>query len=71
MRDGGVVPSPPLVWTIKGVSIVENQEQCVRPFGRLIATETFEGNPKDAFMSLPSGANPILDRPDFGGIGME
>jgi hypothetical protein len=49
---------------------VENQEQCVRPFGRLVATETFEGTPKDAFMSLPSGPNVLHDPPDFGGIGM-
>jgi len=48
---------------------MENQEQYVRPFGRMVAEETFVPNPKDAFMSLPTGV-PIFDPPDLGVIGL-
>jgi hypothetical protein len=49
---------------------MENQEQLVRPFGRVVAMESFEIDPKDSFMSLPSGPNVRYDPPDFAGIGL-
>jgi len=49
---------------------MENQEQSVRPFGRLVAAETPLKNPKDCLMSLPSGPNVLFDPPDAGGIGL-
>jgi len=49
--------------------MMESQGQDVRPFGRLVAMETPERNPKGCLMSLPTGV-PIFDPPDMGGIGL-
>lgn len=48
---------------------MENEVQQVRPFGRVVASESFERNPKDTLMSLPTGV-PIFDPPDMAGIGL-
>lgn len=49
---------------------MENQEQNVRPFGRLVAAETPPKNPKDCLMTLPCGPNVLFDPPDMAGIGL-
>lgn len=49
---------------------MENQEQNIRPFGRVSAVEVTVNDVKDCFMTLPSGGVPTMDPPDMAGIGL-